>query len=108
MASGRYKHKIKIVEREDTQDRFGSVKYSNNVVAQPKANVQVISGTERVNAGVTIDSEFVSIRMRYDSRVKYSSFIHWKGREYIIRTIKPDDRSREMILTCSADIRDNG
>lgn len=105
MASGRYKHKVKLVELTTTKNVYGSVKDSVNVITTFKANVQVISGTERINAGVAIDSEFISVLMRYDSRVTYDKYIQWNGRNYIIRTKRPNDRNREMVLTCSADIR---
>lgn len=107
MASGRFKHKIKIVEHTNVKDSFGSNKQSVNVVATVKANVQVISGTERVNAGVAIDSEFISVLTRYDTRISYDKFIVWNGREYIIRTKRPDDRNRQLVLTCSADIQND-
>ena len=106
MSSGRYKHKINFVRTGSTTDAFGVVRNATDIkVLEAKGNVLIISGAERINQGTALDTEFVSVMLRSDTRIKHDLTMIWEGKRYNIDNIRPDDRKMRMVVQGSREIR---
>lgn len=106
MSSGRYKHRIKFVSTGTITNAFGVVgKATDTKVLDTKGNVLVISGAERINQGTALDTEFISVMLRSDTRIKHDLTMLWEGKRYNIDNIRPDDRKMRMIVQGSREIR---
>lgn len=104
--SGRYKHKLKFVKGGSTRDAFGVVTQATEVkIMEAKGNVQVLSGSERINQGTALDSEFISVLLRSDTRIKHDLTMIWEGRRYTIDNIRPDDKKMKMVVQGSREVR---
>lgn len=100
MQSGRKKHKIQVFQKTEELDEFGKTlapKFLFNI----RCNVQIISGTEILKNGMLMSSEYVSTLANYDRRLKKDHVFIWKGGEYNIDMIRPDEREKDMIITAS-------
>ncbi len=105
MASGRLKHVVSVIGVSTTRDAFGKPQEAVAPIFRMKCNVQVITGTERVQQGVELDQEFISVLARHDTRLKNDHHLRWEGKDYIVRLIRPDDRKMKMIITASRELR---
>lgn len=104
--SGRLKHKVKFVRDGSTKDAFGVVvKGTETKVMDAKANVQVLSGSERISQGTALDTEFISVLLRSDTRIKHDLTMMWNGNRYTIDNIRPDDKNMKTIVQASREIR---
>ena len=104
--SGKLKHKVKLLSGGTTKDTFGNIiKATEQKVMEAKANVQVISGAERISQGTALDTEFISIMMRSDTRIKHDLTLLWNGNRYTIDNIRPDDKNMKVIVQASRELR---
>ncbi len=104
MRSGRLRHQIKIKRHTGEQGSKGQLLNNYNVVRSSKANVQVLSGSELIKAGVSSNTEVCSILIRRSAEIQHDDIIEWRGNDYTINSIKPDDKNRQLIITVSRDI----
>ena len=104
--SGRYKHRIGFYTTDGNKSSRGRYNPVTTLIFETKADVSVISSTERINSGVELDVEFISILMRGDTRLQHKQRVKWQGKFYQITGIKPDNRKRNTIVNAQRDIRD--
>lgn len=102
--SGYLRHKVLVQLQSLNQDPRGErVKLYTNVFSM-RCNIQVLSGTELIKAGVSINNEYLSILARYDARLLHKHFLSWKDEIYSVGSIKPSDDLREMVISASRQI----
>ena len=104
MRAGRLRHQILLKRNTGEQGSKGQLLNNFTVIRSIKANVQVLSGSEMIKAGVSLNTEFCSILIRRSNELQHKDIIEWKGNDYTITSIKPDDRNREMVITVARDI----
>jgi hypothetical protein len=100
MQAGRKRHTAYILGIPHDLDLYGKQK-DPEPLFRIRCNVQIISGTELVKAGFAITSEYITVLASFNSKVTQSNLFKWKDGIYNIDMIKPDDRSRDMIITAS-------
>lgn len=103
--SGRYKHRIEFYVSTMVTNSRGRANPVDTLVFKSMADVSVISSTERINTGVELDVEFISVLMRSDTRLAHNQRLKWKGNVYQITGLKPDNRNRRVVINAQRDIR---
>ena len=101
MKSGRLKDLVVIKKQVETRNELNQRIKSYDKVFKAKANVQVLSGSELIKAGVELTREYLSILMRYDTRIKHEYKLFHNGSMYDVESIKPNDRKMDMVITAS-------
>lgn len=103
MNPGRLRHHIDVLKSDPTaRDDYGALDPNARLpVFEMRCNVQVLSGSELLKAGMELTSEFISVLARYDKRLNDDHFLNWEGKEYTVQSIKPSDDKRRMTITAS-------
>jgi len=104
MRAGRLRHQILLKRNTGEQGSKGQLLNNYAIIQTIKANVQVLSGSELIKAGVSSNTEFCSILIRRSNKVQHKDIIEWRGNDYTITSIKPDDKNRQMVITVARDI----
>lgn len=104
MRAGRLRHQIIIKRSKGEQGDKGQLLNTFDTVQRVKANVQILSGAEMVRSGIALNTEYASILIRRSNEICHDDVIEWKGNDYTINSIKPDDKNRQMVITVSRDI----
>ncbi len=102
--AGRLRHKLTVKSMESTRDSTGRNTKVTSRVFDMRCNVQVLSGSELIKAGVNLTNEYVSIVARYDSRLLYNHFLDWHGELYSVESIRPSDDNLQMIITAQREV----
>ena len=102
--SGELNHKIAITKLSGTQDDYGSEIEDYVDVFSAKANVRVLSAAELLKSGLALTVEYITIKMRFDSRLNHDHFISYLSNKFAVNSIRPNDKMTEMIVTASRDI----
>ena len=102
--AGRLRHKLTVKSMESTRDSTGRNTKVTSRVFDMRCNVQVLSGSELIKAGVNLTNEYVSIVARYDSRLLYKHFLDWHGELYSVESIRPSDDNLQMIITAQREV----
>jgi SPP1 family predicted phage head-tail adaptor len=89
---------------DNTKDATGRLSKISTRIFDIRGNVQVLSGSELVKAGVSLSNEYVSIVARHDVRILHKHFLEWKGELYSIESIRPSDNNLQMIITASREV----
>ncbi len=89
VASGRYRHRIKILKSTQERSGFGGYTNSKEIVAEPWCKIVPLSDNE--NSGT-----YTTGQMMYDIEIRYSKtlenptsdmYVEFKGKEYDIITV---------------------
>lgn len=102
--AGRLRHKLTVMSMENVRDNTGRNTKTTNRVFDMRGNVQVLSGSELIKAGVNLSMEYVSIVARYDSRLNHKHFLDWHGELYSVESIRPSDDNLQMIITAQREV----
>lgn len=104
MRSGQLKDKITINKPTDDRTEEGDEAGTVTKIFDAKADVKILSAAELLKSGLSLTTEYASILMRRDSRLKYHHSINFFGNEYKVESIRPTDNRMDMIVTISRDI----
>lgn len=102
--AGRLRHKLIVKSMDNVRDATGRNTKVISRVFEMRGNVQVLSGSELIKAGVNLTNEYVSIVARYDSRLLYKHFLDWHGELYSVESIRPSDDNLQMIITAQREV----
>lgn len=102
--SGRYRHLISILTHQDSTDDFG-IQLPPVELFKKRCEVQTTSGSQLSQYGTALTSSIITVLMRYDPRVQYDHLVEWNNYTYEIQHIRPDERNREMVLTCEIETK---
>jgi len=104
MGSGTFRDTIIIKRNKGEQGTKGQLLNTFNIIRTTKADVKILSGAELIKSGVSLNTEYASILIRRESRLKHKDVIEWEGNDYTVNSIRPYKRNRQMIVSVSRDI----
>lgn len=104
MRAGKLRHRITVKYKADLQTDSGAEVEQYNELFKAKANVRIMSGSELVKYGASLNIEIATVMMRYNEKLDYEHFIEFNDVLYDVNSIKPDDKMREMIVTVSREL----
>lgn len=104
MKSGRLRHRITVKARSTAQDEYGEQVELYSDLFHAMADVRVLSSQARLESGLSMNSEYKTLLMRYDARLKYEYYIESDGYIYSVISINPDNKKREMVVTIERDV----
>ena len=102
--AGRLRHKLIVKSMENTRDSTGRNTKVTQRLFDMRCNVQVLSGSELIKAGVNLSNEYVSVLTRFDARLLHKHFLEWKGELYSVESIRPSDDNLQMIITAQREV----
>lgn len=102
ISAGRLRHFVEFWEGAGGTDDYGDPLPSVKVF-DARAEVQVKSGAQLSDYGTTLTSEVITVLMWYDLRAKNSQTLKWNNVDYQVQHIRPDDLSKEMVVTATAE-----
>ena len=104
ISAGRLRHKLTVKSMDNDKDSTGRLVKVSTRMFDIRCNVQVLSGSELIKAGVNLSNEYISIVARYDSRLMYKHFLDWHGELYSVESIRPSDDNLQMIITAQREV----
>ena len=104
ISAGRLRHKLTVKSMDNVKDSTGRLTKVSTRIFDIRGNVQVLSGSELIKAGVNLSNEYVSIIARHDSRLLHKHFLDWKGELYSVESIRPSDDNLQMIITAEREV----
>ena len=103
MRSGRLRDSVIIQSKVDGTDDRGESIDEFITVFKAKCDFKIVSGIDLLQAGLSLNNEFASILMRFDSRLNHKHIITYNDNQYEVASIKPTTH-RDMIVTVSRQI----
>jgi len=102
--AGRLRHKLIVKSMNNVRDNTGRNTKVTTRVFDMRGNVQVLSGSELIKAGVVLTNEYLAIVARFDARLLYNHFLDWRGELYSVESIRPSDDNLQMIITAQREV----
>lgn len=104
MGAGKLKDKVIIQRKSDKKDEYGARLKEFDKIYAAKGDVRYLSGSDLIKAGVEINIEVITVKMRRDSRLKHNNFLFVDNERFEVTGIKPTDNKRYFIVTAKRDI----
>ncbi len=104
MQSGKLKEKITIERQTQKKDEYGAKIKAYEKVYAAKGNVVYLSGSELIKAGVSTNTVVISVKMRSDKRMTYSSFLIVDGERFEVTGIRYARNKREFYITALREV----
>lgn len=104
MRAGALRDKVTIKRKIDAQDDYGEPVDTTEKVYDAKADVRYMSGSDLIKAGVQMNLEVITVKMRFDKRLTHDSILETNGVDYNVNNIKPERNRREFIITASREL----
>ena len=104
MKSGRLRDNIIIKRSKGEQGSKGQLLNTFNIICRAKADFKVLSGSEQIKAGISLNTEYASVLIRRNDKIKHKDIIEWNGDDYTVGAIRPMNKNSQMLITVSRDI----
>ena len=104
MRIGRLRETILIERKTNEQDSYGAEVESYITYFKAKADVKYLSGIDLIQAGLATNVEAITVLIRFDERLSFNCFLSTKGSRFNVVGIRPDNKSRNMIITATREV----
>ena len=101
--SGSMRHIFEWFTQPEGSDDYGNPVPKTKAFDTLMGNVRFSSGSQLQALGAVLTDEVITVLTWYDPRITNSFFIRYKGLDYEIQHIKPDDLLKEMIITAKVE-----
>ena len=104
MGAGKLKDKVIIQSKSSRKDEYGARLKQFDKVYAAKGDVRYLAGSDLIKAGVELNMEVITVKMRLDSRLKHNHSLFVDDERFDVGSIKPTDNKRYMIVTATRDL----
>lgn len=104
MQAGKLRDYVEVQVKSNKKDRYGARIKEWKKLFGAKANVHYLSGSDLVKAGVSINTQVITVLMRRDSRISESCFLSVNGDRFDIGSIRPANKNRDLIIVAEREL----